>query len=99
VEGLHYTNNRVEVVVFDVRPPGHGPERSIVVGNDRDRPTQLELSPLFYRTVRIHNGTLAGGILGGKHITIEHTKYWNFRSASVWQAIRDLQQPSRAFAH
>jgi hypothetical protein len=58
-----------------------------------------ELSPLFYRTVRIHNGTLAGGVLSGKQISIERTKYWDFRSARVWHAVRELQQPSHILAH
>jgi len=58
-----------------------------------------ELSPLFYRTVRIHNGTLAGGVLGGKQIVIERTKYWDFRSARVWQAVRELQEPTHILAH
>lgn len=58
-----------------------------------------ELSPLFYRTVRIHNGSLEGGVLGGKQIVIERTKYWDFRSTRVWHAVRELQQPTQLLAH
>lgn len=58
-----------------------------------------ELSPLFYRTVRIHNGTLTGGVLGGKQILIERTKYWDFRTARVWHAVRELHQPTHVLAH
>jgi hypothetical protein len=49
-----------------------------------------ELAPLHYRTVRIHNGTLAGGLNGGRSIRIGRTKYWDYRKPTVWQAIRDL---------
>jgi hypothetical protein len=58
-----------------------------------------ELSPLFYRNVRIHNGTLAGGVLGGNDILIERTKYWDFRTARVWYAVRELHTPTHALAH
>lgn len=58
-----------------------------------------ELSPLFYRTVRIHNGTLAGGVPGGKQILVERTKYWDFRSARVWHAVRELHEPTHILAH
>lgn len=58
-----------------------------------------ELSPLFYRTVRIHNGTLPGGVLSGKQIVIERTKYWDFRSARVWHAVRELREPTHMLAH
>lgn len=58
-----------------------------------------ELAPLFYRTVRIHNGTLAGGVLGGKQILIERTKYWDFRTTRVWHAVRELHEPTHVLAH
>ena len=37
-----------------------------------------------------YNGTLAGGLHGGKAIHIERTKYWDYRSPKVWQAVREL---------
>jgi hypothetical protein len=58
-----------------------------------------ELSPLYYRTVRIHNGILPGGVLGGKAIVIERTKYWDYQSTRVWQAVRELLPPSPGLAH
>lgn len=48
------------------------------------------LSPLFYQTVRIHNGILPRGINAGRSIVIQRTKYWDFRRAKVWQAVREL---------
>jgi hypothetical protein len=58
-----------------------------------------ELSPVFYRTVRIHNGILRGGLAGGGAMVIERTKYWDYRRKSkVWYAVRELQ-PDAALAH
>lgn len=59
-----------------------------------------ELSPIFYRTVRIHNGVLPGGLAGGSGLEIERTKYWDYRRKSrVWQAVRELATPEASLAH
>lgn len=59
-----------------------------------------ELSPIFYRTVRIHNGILRGGLAGGEDIAIERTKYWDYRrKSSVWHAVRELVPADTALAH
>lgn len=49
-----------------------------------------KLSPLYYRTVRIHNGVLPQGLRGGQEIRIDSTKYWDFNGPKVWRAIRHL---------
>jgi hypothetical protein len=49
-----------------------------------------ELSPLYYRTVRIHNGVLPDGVMGNRSMVVERTKYWDYGSAKVWHAVRDL---------
>lgn len=49
-----------------------------------------ELSPVFYRTVRIHNGVLPGGVAAGRNLKIERTKYWDYRLPRTWTAVRDL---------
>jgi hypothetical protein len=49
-----------------------------------------ELSPLYYRTVRIHNGVLPDGVMGNRSIVVERTKYWDYGSSTVWHAVRDL---------
>ena len=55
-----------------------------------------ELSPLYYTTVRIHNGFLPNGIIGSQPILITSTKYWDYSRGSVWRATRDLGQlPTR----
>ncbi|MDH4308576.1 MAG: hypothetical protein OEX04_13990 [Acidimicrobiia bacterium] len=48
-----------------------------------------ELAPIHYRTVRIHNGSLPVGLLGGRAITIERTKYWDYTVPDVWHAVRE----------
>lgn len=58
-----------------------------------------ELSPLFYRTVRIHNGILPEGLKGGRSIAIERTKYWDYRSPKVWHAVRELVPVTPGLAH
>lgn len=49
-----------------------------------------ELSPKYYRNVRIHNGDLAGGVHSGKPITIQRTKYYDYKAQTVWRAVRDV---------
>ena len=59
-----------------------------------------ELSPIFYRTVRIHNGLLRGGLPGGAAIEIDRTKYWDYRRrGQVWHAIRELRDVTTHLAH
>ncbi|HEX2153495.1 MAG TPA: hypothetical protein VHL52_05930 [Acidimicrobiia bacterium] len=48
------------------------------------------LSPLYYRTVRIHNGVLPGGLYGERPVLIERTKYWDFGGRKMWRAVREL---------
>jgi hypothetical protein len=49
-----------------------------------------ELVPIHFHSVRIHNGVLVDGLTGGKRITLERTKYWDYRTPDVWHAVRDL---------
>ncbi|MGH8928476.1 MAG: hypothetical protein ACRDWH_09010 [Acidimicrobiia bacterium] len=58
-----------------------------------------ELSPQFYRTVRIHNGILPDGVMGSRSIVVERTKYWDYGSKTVWHAVRELATPSPGLAH
>jgi len=67
--------------------------------SERHARAAQELSPLYYRNVRIHNGTLPGGVLSGRSISIERTKYWDYRLPKVWHAVRELSNPSPGLAH
>ena len=67
--------------------------------SERHARAAQELSPKYYQTVRIHNGTLAGGVMSGRTISIERTKYWDYRYPKVWHAVRELSTPSPGLAH
>lgn len=46
--------------------------------------------PLYYASVRIHNGFLPGGPAGPHSIRLLFSKYWDYTSTPVWRADRDL---------
>ena len=48
-----------------------------------------EISPRQYRSVRIHNGRLPGGVVGSAAITIDRTKFWDYGVPGTWEAVRD----------
>lgn len=50
-----------------------------------------ELSPTYYRHIRLHNGLLPGGLLSGSEITLTRTKYYDYQNQSLWWAVRELQ--------
>jgi hypothetical protein len=48
----------------------------------------VELSPGHYHEVRLHKGSVEGPLLGGGEIAVERTKYFDFKGADVWFALR-----------
>ena len=49
----------------------------------------VEISPGHYYEVRLHKGTIAGPLLGDGDITIERTKYFDFkRPPRQWHGVR-----------
>jgi hypothetical protein len=48
-----------------------------------------ELSPLFYETIRLHNGILPGG-LAAPRLVLLSTKYYDYRGDNWWQTIREF---------
>ncbi|MGQ0849136.1 MAG: hypothetical protein ACT4OP_08480 [Actinomycetota bacterium] len=68
-------------------------------GSEAHARAAREMSPLYYRTVRIHNGVLPGGVLGDGSIVIERTKYWDYRTPKAWQAVRELTTVTEKLAH
>jgi len=52
-----------------------------------------QLSPGYYRNVRIHRGRLPGGVVGSGPIEINSTRYWDYDSSPAWRAVRILDQP------
>jgi hypothetical protein len=51
----------------------------------------VELSPGHYYEVRLHKGTVAGPLLESSPITVERTKYFDFKGADVWSGLRRFQ--------
>jgi hypothetical protein len=59
-----------------------------------------ELAPLYYRSVRLHNGVLEGGIAGAQGPALTVTKYFDYGSQAEperapWRAIRTWAPPAR----
>jgi len=57
--------------------------------SDVHRRAVAEISPRQYRSVRIHNGRLPGGVVGSGEITIDRTKFWDYSTTDIWEAVRD----------
>ncbi len=58
-----------------------------------------EISPRYYRSIRLHNGRLPGGLFGGAPIRIVQTKYYDFAGPEgapghCWRAVRTYQGPT-----
>lgn len=51
-----------------------------------------EISPSYYDSIRLHNGQLPGGLWSGQPIRLQRTKYYDFRGAELWHAVRDYSQ-------
>ena len=67
--------------------------------SERHARAAQELSPQYYRTVRIHNGILPGGLMSGRAMVVERTKFWDYRNPRVWKAVRELRPPTAGIAH
>ncbi|SRR6266498_1383714 len=52
-----------------------------------------ELAPHFYDSIRLHNGTLPGG-LAAPHLILLSTKYYDYSGDNWWHAIRDFRSNS-----
>lgn len=50
----------------------------------------MDVAPYVYHGVRIHNGCIAGGVVGSATVTIESTKYWDYDVTPVWHAVRRI---------
>ncbi len=46
-----------------------------------------ELSPHYYRSIRLHNALLTGG-LASSRLTLLRTKYYDYRDGQCWMAVR-----------
>lgn len=50
----------------------------------------VNIAPQYYADVRLHNGTLPGGLIGGGEPVLTRTKYYDFARPEPWYAVRDL---------
>jgi hypothetical protein len=48
-----------------------------------------QLAPRFYHTVRLHNATLLGGVLGPDPFCLVRTRYYDYEAALPWIAVRE----------
>lgn len=48
-----------------------------------------ELAPKHYLNVRLHNGVLPGGVMGGSSPVLRSTKYYDYAGGTLWKAIRE----------
>ena len=53
----------------------------------------VEQSPHHYTTVRLHRGSVPGGLLGPGNLQISRTRYLDFTGDSHWRALRALAYP------
>lgn len=50
-----------------------------------------ELAPHYYRSVRLHNAILPGGLASSQELVLLRTKYYDYQDEAIWWAIRELQ--------
>ncbi|HEX9599026.1 MAG TPA: hypothetical protein VF963_06585 [Gaiellaceae bacterium] len=48
----------------------------------------VEISPGHYHEVRLHRGSIDGRLLGGGDLAIVSTKYFDFKSSTMWRGLR-----------
>ena len=57
--------------------------------SERHAHAARELAPRHYTDVRLHQGTLPGGLRTGRKPVLRRTKYYDYRDAVVWRAERE----------
>jgi hypothetical protein len=50
-----------------------------------------EIAPGYYKTIRLHNALLPGGLLSGEKLKMVRTKYYDFTSEAPWLAMREYE--------
>lgn len=54
-----------------------------------------DLSPLYYRTIRLYNGILPASIMEAYKLELRVAKYYDYRGTATWAAIRPLVPEER----
>lgn len=50
----------------------------------------IQLAPQYYRSIRLHNALLPGGVMAGQRLSLLRTKYYDYQGGSIWWAVREL---------
>ena len=89
------------LVYYNVHWPGVGWGNLVLfTGEDdertwgRDDPRHAEAvarSPAHYHSIRLHVGSLPGGIVGRQPIELRRTRYFDFSGPEPWRAVRDIR--------
>lgn len=53
----------------------------------------VDISPANYHEIRLHLGTLSGGLLEPSTLSLSRTRYLDYGEAEVWRAVRSLSKP------
>ncbi len=60
-------------------------------GHDPRHAEAVTRSPVHYHSIRLHVGSLRGGIVGGADIELYRTRYLDFSGPTPWRAERELR--------
>ena len=59
------------------------------VAGDPVHSEAVALTPLHYRSLRLHHARLADGVLGPSELELERTRYLDFSGDAPWSAVRE----------
>jgi hypothetical protein len=87
------------LVYYNVHWPGVGWGNIVVFadadaergwGRDPRHHEAVARSPAHYHSIRLHVGTVPGGILGRRAIELKRTRYLDFSGPEAWRAVREI---------
>jgi hypothetical protein len=76
--------NTVNLVLFD------HPQGADHWSTSKEHAQAVRMSPNYYTVIRLHNAILPGGLLANNRLVLLRTKYYDFQTEPVWQAIREF---------
>ncbi len=56
----------------------------------------VEISPINYHEIRLHEGVLSGPLVDGGAVRLTRTKYLDYSGDEVWRAVRRIRDPADA---